>query len=140
MEIGVSGCLHAVRRIEPSGQFVSQRLNLDEAALARLVDSLFIKTHSVGVSPFKPGNFRRHQHVLVGERRWIVFGPFAQLFLVRRQKLAPLFLLVGRRAFIAGRHGQCRVAVIVEQLDLAGRCRNERLDFVTCRESSGVVA
>ena len=80
------------------------------------------------VSPFEAGDLGRHQCVLVGESRWIVFGPLAQLFPVRRQEFAPPGLLVGRSVLIERRHRQRGVVKVVEQLR-SGRLRSERSGF-----------
>jgi hypothetical protein len=61
--------------------------------------------------------------VLVGECRWIVFGPLAQLFPVRRQEVAPRLLLVGGSLLIERRHRQRGVVEVVERLDLEARRR-----------------
>ena len=88
--------------------------------LASRLNGLLVQTHGVEVSPFEAGDLGRHQRVLVAERRWIVVGPLAQLFAVRRQEVAPPGLLVGRRVLIERRHRQRGVVEVVEQLDLAG--------------------
>ena len=104
------------------------------------MNGLLVQTHCVGVSPFEAGDLGRHQRVLVAERRWIVVGPLAQLFPVRRQEFAPSALLVGSSVLVECRHRQRGVVKVVEQLDMGGRSPKERLRLVGCRERLGVVA
>jgi hypothetical protein len=49
---------------------------------------------------------RRHHDVLVGESRWVAFGPVAQFLPLRRQKVAHRCLLVGRTLLIERGHRQ----------------------------------
>ena len=88
-QIGVGNRLEAARRIEPRGHLMGQRLVLHEAVLTGRLNGLLVQTHGVGVPPFEAGDLGRHQCVFVAESRWIDFGPLAQLFLVRRQEVAP---------------------------------------------------
>jgi hypothetical protein len=44
---------------------------LNEAVVARQMDSLLVQTQSVGLSVFDAGDFGQHQRVLVGEGGWI---------------------------------------------------------------------
>src|SRR5207247_973606 len=81
-------------------------------------------------SPFVAGYLGQRQCVLFAESRWIGFGPLAQLLPVRRQEFAPRLLLVGRRVLIACRHRQRGIIKVVEQLDLGGCGRKERLHLV----------
>src|SRR5580692_12830420 len=97
----VSHCLYAALGIESRGDLIGQRLILDEAILTRQGDCLLIETHCVGVPPFEAADLSRHQRVLVGERRWIDFGPCAQLFNMRRQLVVPGLLLIGGYAPVA---------------------------------------
>ena len=108
--------------------------------LAGRANGLLVKAHGIGVSPFDAGDLGRHQRVLVGERRRIVFGPLAQLFPVRRQEFAPRLLLIGRRGFIERRHRQRGVVEVVELLDLAGGGRKQRLRLVGRRQCLGIIA
>ena len=96
-EIGVADCFEAARQVVSRRQLMGQALVLHEAVLTRQVDSLLVQTHGVGVSLFKAGDLGRYQRVLIGESRWIVFGPLAQLFPMRHQEFAPPLLLVARR-------------------------------------------
>src|SRR5258705_11532106 len=102
-EIGIGEGFETARRVEPRGHLMGQALVLYEAVVASRSNGLLVETHGVRVSPLKAGDLGRHQGVLVGERRWIVFGPLAQLLPVRRQEFAPLVLpvewggVVGRR-------------------------------------------
>ena len=139
-QIGVADRLEAARSVEPRSQFVSQTLVLHETVLARRSNGLLVETHGVGVPPFEAGDLGRHQGVFVGERRRIIFRPFAQLFPMRRQQVAPLGLVVGRRVLITRRHRQCGVVKVVEQLYHEGYGRKQRLRLVGCRESLGVIA
>src|SRR6202171_4087522 len=100
-----SGC-RAVGKIKSRSKLVGEPLILDEAILASRLNGLFVQTHGIGVSSFKARDLGRHQCVLVAEGRWIVVGPLAQLFKVRRQEVAPLALLVGGSLLIACRNGQ----------------------------------
>src|SRR5712671_5877023 len=84
-QTGVGDRIEAARREEPRGQLMGQALVLDEAVLASRLNGLLVQTHGVGVPPFEARDLGQHQRVLVGESRWIVVGPFAQLFTVRRQ-------------------------------------------------------
>src|SRR5229473_1529024 len=76
-EIGVAGRFDAARQLVPRRQLMGQALVLDEAVLTRQVDSLLVQTHGIGVSIFEARDLGRYQLVLVGESRWIVFGPLA---------------------------------------------------------------
>src|SRR6202048_3365291 len=73
-QTGVGDRIEAARREEPRGYLMGQALVLDEAVLASRLNGLLVQTHGVGVSSFKAGDLGHHQCVLVGERRWIVFG------------------------------------------------------------------
>ena len=126
-EIRVGNRLEAARQVEPRGHLMGQRFVLDEAVLASRLNGLLVQTHRVDVAAFDAGDLSQHQHVLVGERRRIVFGPLAQLFPVRRQEVAPPGLLVGRRVLIECRHSQRRIVEVVEQLDLGGYGPKQRL-------------
>src|ERR1700722_16432228 len=83
-QICVGECLEAARAVEPSGHLKSHAFVLHETVIASRANGLLVKAHGIGVSPFEPGNLGRHQRVLIGESRWIVFGPLAQYFLMRR--------------------------------------------------------
>src|SRR3984893_19087989 len=93
-QIGLGNCIEAARRVESPGHFKGDALVLDKAMLASGPDGLFVKTHRIGVPLFDTRDLGRHQCVLVAKRRWIIFGPLAQLLPVRRQEPAPLVLLV----------------------------------------------
>ena len=99
---------------------MGQALVLRETVVTGRSNGLLVQTHRVGVSPFETGDLGRHQRVLVGESRWIVVGPFAQSFPVRRQEVAPPGLLVGRAVLIEHRDGKRCVVKVVEQLDVGG--------------------
>ena len=103
-EMGVAGRFQTLRQAVLRRQFVGEALVLNEAVLARQMDRLLIQTQCVGVPFFDAGDLGQNQRVLVGESRWVVFGPLAQLFLVRRQEFAPRLLLIGPRGFIERRH------------------------------------
>ncbi len=139
-EIRVGDGLEAACRVEPRGHLVGEALILNEAVLARQQDGLLVVAHGLEVPPFEAGDLSQHQRVLIGEGRRIVFGPLAQLFPVLRQEFAPPLLFVGRGVLIACRHCQRGVVKVVEQLDLGGCGRKERLRLVGCRESLGVGA
>ena len=119
---------------------MGEALVLHKTVVAGRLNRLLVQPHCIGVSPFEAGDLGQHQCVLVAESRWIGFGPLAQLLLVRRQEFAPRLLLVGRRVLIACRHRQRGIIKVVEQLDLGGCGRKERLHLVGCRESLGVIA
>ena len=76
-EIGVARGFDTARQVVLRSQFVGQALVLNEAVLARRMDSLLVQTQGIGVSLFDAGNLRQYQRVLVSERRRIVFGPLA---------------------------------------------------------------
>ncbi len=113
-QICVGNALHASRRVKPCGYLMGDALVLDEAVLASGLNGLLVETHGIGVPTFDARELCRHQSVLVGERRWIVFGPLAQLFPMRRQEVAPPALLLCRRVLIERRHRQCGVVIVVE--------------------------
>ena len=98
-QIGVGNRLEAARQVEPRGHLMGQRLVLDEAVLASRLNGLLVQLHRIDVASFDAGDLGRHQRVLVGERRWIVFGPLAQLFPVRRQEFAPAACCSSAEAF-----------------------------------------
>src|SRR5258708_40153843 len=99
-EIGVAVRLEAARQIEPRGHFISQRFVLYEAVLASRLNRLLVQLHRVEGASFEAGDLSRDQCVLVGESRWVVFGPLAQLVPVCRQAFAPPSLLGGRSILI----------------------------------------
>ena len=113
-QTGVGDRTEAARREKPRGQFVGHALVLDKAMLASGPDGLFVQTHRIGVPFLDARKLGRHQCVLVGKRRWIIFGPLAQLLPVRRQEFAPGILLVGRRLVIERRYRQRSVGEVVE--------------------------
>src|SRR6202789_3093706 len=133
-------CTYATLRIDPRGDLISQRLILDEAVLTRQADSLVIETHCVGVSPFEAGDLSRHQRVLVGKRRWVDFGPCAQLFNVCCQQVVPRLLLIGGYILIACSHRQREIIEVVEQLKMSSRGHKQGLRLVSSRQSLRVVA
>jgi len=124
---------------ERGRKLVGESFILDETVFECRFNGLFVQAHSVAVSPFEARNLSRYQRVLVGEGRWIVFRPLAQLFKVRRQEAAPPRLLVGGSVLIERRHRQRGVVEIVEQHDLAECGPQQRLCFAGCCESVGVV-
>ena len=77
---------------------------------------------------------------LSAKRRWIVFGPLAQLFPVRRQEFAPRLLLIGRRGLVKRRHRQRSIIEVIHQYDRKIHGLKQRLRFVSRRESLCVVA
>ena len=79
-QMGVASRFEAARQVVLRRQFVGESLVLDEAVLARRMDSLLVETQGIGVSLFDAGDLGQYQRVLVGEGGWIVFGPLAQLF------------------------------------------------------------
>ena len=95
--IGVGNALDAARRVELCCHLVGHAFVLHKTMLAGRANGLLVKAHGIGVSPFETSDLGQYQLVLVCERRWIVFGPLAQLFLVRGQQFAPRLLLIGRR-------------------------------------------
>ncbi len=106
--------LEAVRGVEPRGHLMGQRFVLDEAVLASRLNGLVVQVHRVEGASFEAGDLGQHERVLVGESRWIVVGPLAHLFPVRRQEFAPPGLLVGGSLLIERRHRQCGVVKVVE--------------------------
>ena len=84
-QICVGNALDAARRVEPRGHLMGKALVLDEAVFASGLNGLLVQTHGIGVPPFDARELCRHQSVLVGESGWIVFGPLAQLFPMRRE-------------------------------------------------------
>ena len=119
-QIRVGESLEAACRVEPRGHLMGQALVLHETVLARRSNGLLVQMHCIGVSPFEAGDLGQHQRVLVGESRWIVVGPLAQLLPVRRQEFAPSLLLVSSSVLVECRHRQRGVAEVVEQLDIEG--------------------
>ena len=103
-EMGVAGRFQTLRQVVLRREFMGKALVLNEAVLARQMDSLFVKTQCVGVSLFDAGDLGQNQRVLVGESRRVIFGPLAELFLVFSQEFAPCLLLIGRRGLIERRH------------------------------------
>src|ERR1700688_76376 len=91
-QIDVGYTVNAARIIEPRGHFKGQSFVLNEAVVVGGSNGLLVQTHGVGVSPVEPGDLGRHQGMLVAEGWWIVVCPFAQLFAVHGQKLAPTCL------------------------------------------------
>ena len=74
-EIGVARGFDTARQVVLRRQFVGQALVLNEAVLARQMDSLLVQTQCIGVSLFDAGDLGQNQRVLVGESRWINFRP-----------------------------------------------------------------
>src|SRR5258708_30279445 len=134
-QIRIGNRLKPSSSVESRGHLMGQALILNEAVLASRLYGLFVEAFRVQLSPFEAGDLSRHQRMLIGKGGWIDFGPLAQLFPVRRQQVAPLTLLVRRDVLIECRHRQRGVVKVVEQLDLSGCSREERLDLVSCRES-----
>src|SRR3984957_4206069 len=117
-QIDVGYTVNAARTIAPSGHFKGHYYVLNEAVVVGGSKGLLVQTHGGGVSPLELGDLGRHQGRLVAEGRWIVVCPFAQLFAVHGQKLAPTCLLVRGRILIERGHRQRGVVKVVEQLDL----------------------
>src|SRR5882757_5790733 len=101
-------------RVESRGHLPRQAFVLDEAMPASRLYGLLIKAFGVQFSALQARNLGTDQRVLVGESRWINFGPLVQLFLVRRQEFAPPLLFAARRALVACRHRQRGVIEVVE--------------------------
>src|SRR5580698_11430326 len=76
-EMRVSGRFETARQIVLRRQLVGEAFVLNEAVVARQMDSLLVETQGVAVSLFQTGDLSQYQRVLVAESRWIVFGPFA---------------------------------------------------------------
>src|SRR5262245_49209634 len=117
-QIVASYTLDPARRIEARGHLMGQPLVLHEAVLASRLNGLLVQTHGISIAPFEAGDLGQDQCVLVAESRWIVVGPLAQLFPVRRQEVAPPVLLVVRSLLIEGRYRQRRVVKVVDQVGL----------------------
>src|ERR1700680_1578154 len=113
-QIGVGDALDAARGVESRGRLVGHALILRETVLTSRFYRLLVQLHGVAVPPFEAGGFGRHEGMLFAEPRWIVVGPLAQLFLMRRQELVPIVLLVGRSLVIACRHCQGGIVEVVE--------------------------
>src|ERR1700678_57819 len=82
-QAGVGDRFGAVHRVEPSGHLVRRALVLHETVFTGRLDGLFVETHGIGVTPLEASDLCGHQGVFVGESRWAIFRPLAQLFLVR---------------------------------------------------------
>ena len=104
------------------------------------MDSLLVQTQGVGVPLFDAGDLGQNQRVLVGESRWVVFGPLAQLFPVRPQEFAPRLLVIGRRGLIERRHRQRGVKEVVQRRNLAGQGLKQRLRLAGGFQRLGVIA
>ena len=140
-QICMGDSLETERHVETRGHLVGQRLVLHEALLAGRLNGLLVQTHRIAVSTPEAGDLSRHQGVFVAECRRIVFGPFAQLFPVRRQQFAPLPLFVGvGSVFVERRYGQRGVVIIIEQLDVSVRRPEHDLRFRRRFERRRVVA
>src|SRR5258708_35968444 len=118
---------------------MGEALVLNEAVFASELNGVLVQSYGIGVPTFDARELCRHQSVLVGERRWIVFSPLAQLFPMRRQEVAPPGLLVSITLLIESRHRQRGIIAVVEQLDLGGYGPKQRLRLVGCRERLGVL-
>jgi hypothetical protein len=119
-QIDLRDFLDAPAGVEPGGDFTRQRLVLNKAVVVGGSYRLLVQTHCISVPPFEAGDLGGHERAFVGEGRRIVFGPFAQLFLGRRQEVTPSLLLVGRTVLIERRHRQRRIVKVVEPLDMDG--------------------
>jgi hypothetical protein len=100
--------------VKSRSKLVCDAFVLHEAVIAGRLNSLLIQTHGIGVPPLEAGDLGRHECVLIGESRWIGFGPLAQLLSVRRQEFAPGILLVDRSLVIERRYRQRGVEEVVE--------------------------
>jgi hypothetical protein len=125
---------------ESRGQLVCDAFVLDKAVLAGRFNRLFVQMHGVEVPTFDAGDLGRHQGVLVGKRRRIVVGPFAQLFAVPGQELAPPGLLVGGRVIVERGHRQRGVVNIVDHLELADYAPQPRVRLLRGGEGGCIVA
>src|SRR6266481_6564197 len=94
--MGACGGRGPAATIKSRSELMGDAFVLDETVITGQSNGLLVQTHRIGVSVFETGDFGQHQRMLVGKSRWIVFGPFAQLFLVLRQEFAPPVLLVVR--------------------------------------------
>ncbi len=128
-QAGMGDRIDAARAVEPRGHLMGQALVLHETVLARRLNGLLVQTHGVGVPPFEPGDLGRHQGVFVAKRRWIVVGPLAQLFPVRRQQAAPLALPVEWGGLVDRSDSERAEVVEIEQLDTSVRGPEQRLRF-----------
>ncbi len=126
--------------VEPRRDLVGQAFVLHESVLASRLYRLLVKTHGISVATFEARDLARHQGVFIAERRWIIFGPLAQLFTVRRQEVAPIGLVIGRGPLVERRHRQRGVVEVVEQIDLGRFPAKRRFRLARCRQSLGVVA
>src|ERR1700687_3948872 len=106
--------IEAARRAESRRQLMAQGLVLYETVVARRSNGPLVQMHGVEVSPLEARDFSGQEGVLVGESRWIVVGPLAQLFQVRRQEFAPSVLRVGSRVLVERRHRQRGVVKVFE--------------------------
>src|ERR1700753_3717371 len=75
-QTGVGHRFGPVHRVEPRGYLLGRTLVLGETVLTGRLNSLLVKAHSIGVSPFEAGDLCAHQVVFIAERPWIVVGPF----------------------------------------------------------------
>ena len=93
-KMGVASRFKTARQAVLRREFVGEALVLNEVVLTRRIDSLLVQTQGVSVSLFDARDLSQYQRVLVGERRRIVLGPLAQLFLVYPKEFAPSSLLM----------------------------------------------
>src|SRR4051812_45068364 len=108
--------------------------------LAGRANGLLVQAYGIGVLSFETSDLSRHQRLLVGERRWIVFGPLAQLLPVHRQEVTPRLLVAGRSVLIECGNRQRGVVEVVEPLEMDGCGPKQRLRLVGRRERLAVVA
>src|SRR5215469_6743408 len=107
--------LETTRRVKAGSEFVSQRLNVDEAICVRRADCPFVKTLGVEHPTFYSRYLRGNQHGPVFEILRTILRPCFKLFVVSCQRLEmPLFLL-GRWPGIP----QCRSAQAAIQVILS---------------------
>ena len=85
LQMHAGNFVEATHRIEAGRHLMGQALVLHKAILACRLDRHLVQPHGIKIPAFDASDLGRYQCVLVGERRWIIFGPLAQLLTVRCQ-------------------------------------------------------
>ena len=107
-QIHVRDLLEAARRVEARGEFVGERLVVNEAVGARRADGLFVEALGVELAAFQAGDLGADQRGAVLEVLRAILRPDLELSVVGGQSLQMLLALVGGCGIAAGGAGQAR--------------------------------
>ena len=116
-QIHARDLLEAARRVEARGQFVGERLVVDEAVGAGRADGLFVEAHRINIAAVDAGDLRAHQGGAVLEILRAVRRPHFELTVVGGYSLDMVPALLACREIVERGVGKRAIKVILRRLE-----------------------